>query len=96
MYVAIRRYEGIDQASAEELFRRVNDGFAPLVSGLPGFVSYYALDAGDGVLASISVFESREQAEESTSAAADWVRQNLADLVQNPPQVTAGEVKAQA
>ncbi|WP_344320431.1 hypothetical protein [Streptomyces macrosporus] len=43
---------------------------------------------------STSVFQDRAGAEESTDRAADFVRDRLASLLPNPPQVTAGEVVA--
>jgi hypothetical protein len=43
---------------------------------------------------STSVFEDQSGAEESNRRAADYVRQNLAQLLPNPPQITAGEVVA--
>jgi hypothetical protein len=67
----------------------------PLVSQLPGFVAYYRVDAGGGVMISTSVFQDEASAQESNKKAADWVRQNnLAALYPNPPQITAGEVVA--
>ena len=92
MYVSVRRYK-MEPGSVDELMRRVEEGFVPIVSKGPGFVAYYALDAGDGVVASISVFEDQAGAEESNRMAADWVRENLASLLPNPPEVTAGEVR---
>jgi len=56
----------------------------------PGFQGYYVVDAGDGVVATISVFETEEAALETTSAAAAWVRQNIPELAELAPQVTAG------
>jgi hypothetical protein len=41
---------------------------------------------------SISLFEDQSGAEESNRRAADWNRENIASLLQNPPQITAGEV----
>jgi hypothetical protein len=61
-----------------------------MLSERPGFGGYWAVDAGDGVLATITVFETEEIALESTSAAAAWVRENLPELAELPPQVTAG------
>ena len=55
---------------------------------------YYALDNGEGVLATVSVFEDRAGAEESINMAADYIRQNMASLMPNPPEITAGEVGA--
>ena len=91
MHASIRRYRiGTDDVAALKV--RVEDGFLPIISGLPGFVSYMVVDAGDGVVASISVFENEEAAEQSTAAAAAWVRDNLSDVITEPPQVTAGEI----
>ncbi len=93
MYVSVRRYE-MDPAAVDELMRRVEEGFAPIISKAPGFIAYYASDAGGGgVVASISIFTDQAGAEESTRLAADYVRANLASLVPNPPEISAGEVK---
>jgi quinol monooxygenase YgiN len=88
MHTVIRRYQGV--RDAEEVKRRAVDEFAPQLRDQPGFVGYWVVDAGDGVLATISVFESQEAAEETTAAAASWVQENIPNLVPNPPQVTAG------
>jgi hypothetical protein len=92
MYATVRRYEGVTDPG--ETGRRVNEGFVPLVSKIPGFVAYYWVDAGGGVMISTSVFQDQSRADESNRSAADWVRQNLATLLPNPPQITAGEVVA--
>ncbi|GAA2236682.1 MULTISPECIES: hypothetical protein [Kitasatospora] len=94
MYAAVRRYEGV--VDPAEVGRRVSQGFVPLLRQVPGFVAYYWLDAGDGVMVSTSVFEDQTGAEESIKRAADFVRDNLASLLPNAPQVTAGRVVASA
>ncbi|HET9380793.1 MAG TPA: hypothetical protein VFP69_08180 [Streptomyces sp.] len=94
MYAAVRRYEGVTDPA--EAGRLVNEGFVPLMRQVSGFVAYYWVDAGDGVMVSTSVFQDRAGAEASISAAADFVRDSLASLLPNPPQVTAGEVLASA
>lgn len=88
MYTVIRRYQGVQDSA--EVARRAVAEFAPSLRDQPGFQGYWVVDAGGGVLATISVFESEETAEASTSAAATWVQENLPNLVPNPPQVTAG------
>ena len=92
MYATVRRYEGVTDPS--EAGRRVNEGFVPLISTIPGFVALYLVNAGGGVMISTSVFQDQSGAEESNRRAADYVRQNLASLLPNPPQITAGEVVA--
>ena len=91
MYASIRKYR-IDTEAFAALKVRVEDGFIPIISGLPGFVSYMVVDAGDGVVVSVSVFESEDAAEQSTAAAGAWVRENLSDAITEPPEVTAGEI----
>ncbi|MGV9454093.1 hypothetical protein [Streptomyces sp. NPDC003635] len=92
MYVVMRRYEGVTDSA--EAGRRVDEGFVPLLRRVPGFVAYYFVDAGDGVMVSTSVFEDQAGAEESIERAADFVRDNLAPLLPNRPHVTAGPVVA--
>ncbi len=94
MYASVRRYDGVDPSSVAEVMRLVGaeGGFASILSTAPGFIAYYAIDAGDGVVASISIFADQAGAEESNRLAADWVKQHLAAHLPNPPQITAGEV----
>jgi hypothetical protein len=92
MYATVRRYEGVSNPT--EAAQRVNEGFVPLISQIPGFVAYYWVDAGSGVMISTSVFQDQASAEESNRRAADYVRQNLVSVLPTPPQVTAGEVVA--
>jgi hypothetical protein len=92
MWGAVRRYEGI--TDPPEAGRLVDESFLPLLEHVPGFVAYYWIDAGDGVMASLSVFEDQAGADESVRVAHDWVRDNAATLIPNPPQVTEGDVVA--
>jgi hypothetical protein len=92
MYAAVRRYEGItDDAEAARLVR---ESFMPLLEDLSGFIAYYWVDAGEGVMASLSVFEDKAGADESVTLAHQWVQDNAASLIPNPPQVTEGLVVA--
>ena len=92
MYATVRRYEGVTDPS--EAGRQVEEGFIPIISEMPGFVAYYWVDAGDGVMVSTSVFEHKDAEEESTFRAGEFVAEHLANLLPNPPQITAGEVVA--
>jgi heme-degrading monooxygenase HmoA len=89
MHTVIRRYQGVQ--NSEEVARRAVEEFAPTIRDQPGFQGYWVVDAGGGVLATITVFETEEAAAESTAAAATWVQQNMPNLVPNAPQVTAGD-----
>ncbi len=92
MYAVIRQYQ-IPLDAVEAVTRQVCEGFAPFVSRvMPGFVEYCWIDAGNGTLLSVSVFEDRGVAEVSTQIAAAYIREHLAGLVPQPPQVIEGEV----
>jgi hypothetical protein len=92
MFVAVRRYEGVTDPS--EAGKIVDEGFLPIISALPGFVAYYWVDAGDGVMVSTSVFEHKDAEEESTFLAGEFIAEHMTRLLPNPPQITAGEVVA--
>ena len=92
MHAAIRQYQVV--GSVDEVMRELNEGFLPLIKDASGFQAYYALDAGMGRLATVSVFEDRAGAEESNRMAADYVRQNMASLLPEPPEVLQGDVGA--
>ena len=90
MYVTVRRYV-TDPKSVSEVMGRIKEEFVPIISKVPGFMSYSVLDAGNGTLASISSFESKSGADESTRRTADWVK-SVSLLLPNPPQITAGDM----
>src|SRR4028119_1850366 len=94
MYAAIRRYQ-VDPGSVDEVTRGINEDFLPIIKEVSGFQAYYAVDGGDGRLATVSVFEDQAGAEESTRKAGDYIRRNMASLLPNPPEVLQGEVVAQ-
>ena len=92
MYIAVRQYK-LKPGSVDEMVRRVNDGYVPLIGQVPGFIAWYAVDAGNDIVFSVSIFQDQAGADESIRLAADWVKQHLAALVEGPPEITAGEVK---
>jgi hypothetical protein len=93
MHAAVRTYEVND---IDALVSKVEEGFVSRVKEIEGFVGYYVIDGGDGTAASVTVGETREAVEASTAKAAEWVRENAADLIGGPPLVTAGEVRVRA
>ena len=95
MHLSIRKYK-VNPHHKDDLIREVEAGFVPLISQAPGFIAFYVVDAGDGDLASISIFDSHAAAEESNRLAAGHIRENLATFFPSPPDITAGEVRIQA
>jgi len=95
MLATIRRYEGVDVARTNEVVERVNETLVPQLRELPGFSGYYVIDAGNGVISSISLFETAEQADESTKLVAAWITdENLDTAIPNAPKITSGKVVA--
>ena len=91
MFVSVRKYQ-ITSGAAEEVGRRVETGFVPIISQAPGFVAYYAVNAGNDVVFSVTVFQDQAGADESNRLAANWVKQNLASFLPSSPEITAGDV----
>jgi hypothetical protein len=95
MHATIRSYDGVDQARTDELTRRIGDSLVPKLSKLQGFKGYYLIEADNGVMSSLGLFENVEQADESSRITASWVRdENLETALPNPPRITTGKVVA--
>jgi hypothetical protein len=93
MHATIRRYEGVDQNRTVELTSKVNETLVPKLSNMQGFKGYYMIEAGNGIFSSLGLFETLEQADESTKIAASWVRdEKLETALPNPPKITSGKV----
>ena len=90
-YLATRLYQLAPGHTMEELAEVVESGFLPIIRQVPGFLEYFLVETGEGVI-SISVFADQAGAEESTTRAADWVQQNLTGFFTGPPTVTTGSV----
>jgi hypothetical protein len=92
-YMVIRTYH-IIPGTGEEFLRRVQAGFVPIISRMPGFIAYDALQVGNDQIVSISVFDTPLGVMESTPRALQWVQENIAELLQGMPEVMAGQVGA--
>jgi hypothetical protein len=93
MHAILRRYEGVESSRTVELTRKVDENLIPKLKELPGFSGYYLIEAGNGVMTSISLFDSAEQADKSSRIASDWVRdEKLESALPNAPKITFGEV----
>ena len=95
MHVTIRRYDAIDRTRISELVEETEVCLIPRMSKLPGFIGYYLIEAGNGVVASINFFDTAAHAEESSRVVCDWLREKrLKTALPNPAHVTFGEVVA--
>ena len=97
MHATIRRYEGVDAARTDEVSAKVSETLVPVLSKLPGFAGYYLIEAGNGVLSSLSLFQTPEQTDESTKVVSKWITdENFASALPNAPKITSGKVVAQS
>jgi hypothetical protein len=95
MYATIRRYEGVDATRTNEVSGKVNETLVPRLRDLPGFAGYYLIEGGNGVLSSLGLFETSEQADASTKVVAKWITdENFATAIPNAPKITSGKVVA--
>jgi hypothetical protein len=95
MHATIRRYEGVDTARTNELTGKVNEKLVPELRKLPGFAAYYLIEADNGVMSSLGLFETAEQADESTKVVAQWIQdENFTSAMPNAPKITSGKVVA--
>jgi hypothetical protein len=95
MFATVRRYEGVDTNRTAELTKKVGENLIPSLSKVAGFGGYYLIEAGNGVLTSISIFDTPAHADESTRIASDWVRsEHLESALPNAPKITTGEIVA--
>ena len=89
MYCSLRQYK---IRHTKEFTDLVNESFINVIRTVPGFISYMALDQGDGWWTSISVFDTREAMVQSDALAAKWVKEHAAKLGWGPPEITEGPV----
>ena len=93
MYVQVASYR-LGSGSTTDLATRINEGNLPVVSNVPGFVAYYGFDAGDGVVASVSIFDDKAGVEEAERRLGDWIEKTVEEFDVTPLDVLEGDVIA--
>jgi hypothetical protein len=71
----------ITKGSFQDLADTARIGMLPKFQTQPGFVRYGLADLGDKKCLSLSVWETREQAQAASPVAASWVKENIGDRV---------------
>ena len=95
MYATIRRYEGVDESRSAEVTKKVNENLIPRLTELPGFSGYFLFEPANGVLTSISMFETSSSLDESNRLAAKVLQEeNLQSVMPNAPKITSGKLMA--
>ena len=80
-HVRVATYE-ITSGTFAEIADKAKDGMLPKFQEQDGFVRYGVAEVDSKTCLSISLWETREQAEKSTPMAAEWVRENLKDRLE--------------
>ena len=93
MYAVVRHYH-FKKEDSEKIDKLIQEGFVPLLKAAQGFVRYYWLDTGEGEGASLSVYNDKAGADESIRIAANFVKEHMAALLAQKPEVIEGPVKA--
>jgi hypothetical protein len=95
MFATIRRYSTkttANQQTIDEFKRRIEEKFVPTLSDIRGFHTYGVVKTGDKDLLSISIFEDRQGATESTRRAAEFVQKDPLKDQLSKPEVIEGEL----
>lgn len=91
MYAVTRTYAGHGANELCDLLEQHRDDIEKILRGVSGFHSYllFRTEYGGG---SVTVCKDKAGADESTSAAHDWVAENAAGLNVKEPVVSVGPV----
>ncbi|MBV9358204.1 MAG: hypothetical protein JO023_22045 [Chloroflexi bacterium] len=92
MHATLGRYDRVS-ASPDEVVQ-VGRQLATVLSKAPGFISYALLNMGDGVLATVSIFETQAELEEADRLTAAWVAAHSTPLAR-PSEAVSGEILVQ-
>jgi heme-degrading monooxygenase HmoA len=79
--IRIENYKLI-KGTFPELAEEAKSGMLSTFKAQPGFIRYGLADTGEGSCVSISLWETRAEADAATPVAATWVREHLADRVE--------------
>ncbi len=79
-YTRLSTYD-VTKGTFDELTGLAENGILPMFVKEPGFVNFGLVDAGDHKVVSISIWETREEAQKSAGISATWVKANIADRV---------------
>jgi hypothetical protein len=80
-HLRMATYE-ITKGTFQEVADSAKTGMLPKFKDQPGFIRYGVADLGDKKCLSISLWETREQAQAAAPVAATWVKDNVADRIE--------------
>jgi len=80
-HVRIATYD-IKNGTFQDVAKVAQDGMLRTFRDQPGFIRYGLADLGDQKCLSLSLWETRKDADSSVPVAANWVRENISDRVE--------------
>jgi hypothetical protein len=93
MHASVRRYTGVDSRMWDQL-QQHRASLQAAFGRVPGFRSWYLIRTREG-LTTVTLCDDQAGAEESVRVAANWVRENMPDMISGSPEVSNGEVALQ-
>jgi hypothetical protein len=76
----------------ERVGRHIRETLLPQLRQVPGFASFYLIDAGDGLLASVAMFDTSDGARAGDGLLDQWFRVDWPAFRAVSPAVTGGTV----
>jgi hypothetical protein len=93
MYASVRVTQA-KPGSVDKIGQRVTDDFMPIVSEIPGFLGYYAINIGGDKLVTVSIFDDETGARESIQTSYEWVSKNITEWLARPLDIMEGQIIA--
>jgi len=88
---AFRKYK-VDPDQIDELSRRIASDFVPQVSQEPGFAAYHVIDAGNGIVITVTLGDDADAVQRSMDTAANFVRDELPNMDIERVEAAHGDV----
>lgn len=89
VYTVVRRYT-LDDA-ARSVRQALQQGYVEDACNAPGFVAYFTVEDEDGDFVTVSIFQSQQDFQTFANAEANWIAQNLGDLLPAPDVAISGQ-----
>jgi hypothetical protein len=94
MYAVVRNYSGKGTKALFDLLEKNKGEVESLIRGIKGFVSYSLVRTTRGGF-SVSVYQDKAGADESTRAAREWIAKNASKTGAARPTISEGTVMLQ-
>ena len=79
-YIRLSTYD-LRKGDFGELASLYEESLLPLLARQPGFIDFGVISAGHNKVVTFSIWASREDSEQPSWLAVEWIRQNIADRV---------------